>query len=70
MVLMKKVKQDGVTVNRDGALFNNLVQIGKLTANNVHSFIKLPVKKMIETRHYIACNQPFCAMKDDKNSLN
>ena len=35
MVLMKKVKNGDVTINRDGALFSYLVQIGKLTACNV-----------------------------------
>lgn len=33
--LMEKVKNGGVTVSREGALFSYLVQIGKLTACNV-----------------------------------
>lgn len=35
IVLMQKVKSDGVTVAREGALFSYLVQIGKLTACNL-----------------------------------
>ena len=34
VILMQKVKSDGVTVSREGAVFSYLVQIGKLTACN------------------------------------
>lgn len=35
IVLMQKVKNDGVAISREGALFSYLVQIGKLTAYNL-----------------------------------
>lgn len=35
IVLMQKVKNDAVTVSREGAVFSYLVQIGKLTACNL-----------------------------------
>ena len=35
IVLMQKVKDGGLVLNRDGALFSYLVQIGKLTACNL-----------------------------------
>lgn len=35
IVLMQKVKEGAVSVSREGALFSYLVQVGKLTANNL-----------------------------------
>lgn len=51
--LMERVKNGGVTVSREGALFSYLVQIGKLTACN---FIRKRKNLTSEEKVIISCN--------------